>query len=421
MDARSAVVVLLLASLAAAGAVALVSRAPAELRNAEPGPAADTASRGARFTAEQVARGAAYSRPGYLGFVLCAVLELGLLVVLARGPWRALVERVAGLPGGWVVHAAVLALVVAALTWMVALPLGYVRGYVVEHAWGLSTQDLGGWLSDRLRSLAVTAIVAAITAVAFFGIVRWQPRAWWILGWAAFTALTAALVFLWPVVIAPLFNRFTPLEDQALAGRVRGLARAAHLDVDEVLVADASRRTTAENAYVAGLGGTRRVVLYDTLLRAGTEEETLFVVGHELGHEAEGHVVKFLLLSSAGLFVGFAVLAWLSLRRDVWAWAGAAGVGDLKAIPLLLLFATAMSLLSLPVQNLFSRRFEAKADRVAIRLTRDPATATSVLRRLALSNLADLDPPALAVAVLYSHPPIPERIEAIMAVSERPP
>ena len=178
-------------------------------------------------------------------------------------------------------------------------------------------------------------------------------------------------------------------------------------------MADASRRTTAENAYVAGFAGTRRLVLYDTLLRAGKSDETLFVVGHELGHEVEHHVLRGLFLASGGILLGSAVLAWLSTRDGLWRWAGASGVADLRAWPLLLLFATVATLLTLPVQNAFSRRFEATADRIAIRLTKDPATATRVLRRLGLSNISDLRPPAIAVAVLYSHPPIPDRIERV--------
>jgi STE24 endopeptidase len=266
-----------------------------------------------------------------------------------------------------------------------------------------------------VRSLLVAVVTSAIAAVAFFSIVRWLPRLWWMWGWAAFTALTALLVFVWPVLIAPLFNKFTPLEDQGLASRIRSLATDAGVRVDEVLVADASRRTTAENAYVAGLGETKRVVLYDTLVRAGDDDETLFIAAHELGHDVEGHVWKSVLLSSAGLLVGFVVLAWISRYDRLWSWASASGIGDLRAIPVLLLFLTTAGLLALPLQNALSRRFEARADEIAIELTRDPSTAVRVFRRLAFSNLADLRPPPPAVFWLYTHPPIPDRIRVLMA------
>ena len=143
----------------------------------------------------------------------------------------------------------------------------------------------------------------------FFALVRWQPRTWWLWGWGAFTLLSVLLAFVWPVLVAPLFNRFTPLQDRDLSGRIRALAAAADVSLGDVLVADASRRSTAENAYVAGFSQTKRMVLYDTLLRSGTERETLFVVAHELGHEAESHVLKNIALSSAGLLGRFSLLA----------------------------------------------------------------------------------------------------------------
>jgi STE24 endopeptidase len=156
-------------------------------------------------------------------------------------------------------------------------------------------------------------------------------------------------------------------------------------------------------------------VVYDTLLEAQGRRGTLWVVGHELGHEAERHVLKGVVLSAAGLLVGFGALAWLAARPSVWAWAGAGGVADLKALPVLLLFATVAGLLVTPVENAVSRGFERRADAIAMELTRDPDSAVGVLRRLALRNLRDLDPPSLAVAFLYSHPPVPERIRNALA------
>ena len=398
--------------LVAAALVALAGRAPATLRAERYGRAATDPSLGARFSARQVERARAYNDPRYLAFALGWLVQVVLLATLMRGPFGRLVDAVARLPGGFVVRASVLALVVAVLGSLASLPLAYVRGFALEHAWGLSTQGLGGWLLDRARSLLVGGVLGGVGAVAFFAIARAQPRTWWVWGWLAFALLQAVLVFLWPVAIAPLFNRFTPLGDEELRGRITGLARAAGVEVDDVLVADASRRTTAENAYVAGLGTTKRVVLYDTLLAAGDERETLYVVGHELGHEAENHVVKGVLLSAAGLLVGFAALAWLARQPAVLRIAGASSVADLRALPGLLLFATLAGLLALPVESAVSRAYERRADEIALQLTRDPDTAVRVLRRLALSNISDVDPPPAAVALLFTHPPIPERIRA---------
>ncbi|MEA2499786.1 MAG: endopeptidase, partial [Actinomycetota bacterium] len=304
---------------------------------------------------------------------------------------------------------------------LVSLPIGFVRGFVVAHDWGLSTQSFGAWIADQVRSLGVGLVIAGITAIVFYGLVRWQPRWWWIFGWAAFSLLSVLLTFLWPILIAPLFNKFTPLEDPVLTRQILALADQAGVSVKEVLVADASKRTTAENAYVAGIGSSKQLVLYDTLLVNGDTDETLFVVAHELGHKVKNHVVKGLIVSSAGLLIGFALLAWLSHRPWFWSWARADGIADVRALPLLIAFVTVAGLLTLPIQNGLSRRFEREADAIALRLTHDPSTAVRVFRRLAYSNIADLRPNPVATWLLFSHPPIPERIAAAVAESRSAP
>jgi STE24 endopeptidase len=414
MSIARAVLIVGVVSVASAALVAFVSRTPAEVRAAKPGQEATNPSLGPDFTEEQISRHAAYRGPAYLGFALGTVLEIVLIVVLARGPFRRLVDATQGLPGGWAARALLLGAMLALATWLVQLPLSFVRGYAIAHAWGLSTQDAGGWLTDGLKAAGVGAVVAAVGVLSFFAAVRWFPRTWWLIGWVAFTALTAFFAFAWPILIAPLFNRFTPVEDESIRSRVLALAREADVDINEVLVADASRRTTAENAYVAGLGSTKRMVLYDTLLDAAGEDETAYVVAHELGHEVGDHVVKGVVVSSVGLLAGFGLLSLLASRESLWEWAGASGVGDLRVLPVLLLYLTLASLLLLPVQSAVSRHFERQADSTAIRLTEDPDTGVRVFRRLAFSNIADLRPPAVAVWALYSHPPIDDRIRAVL-------
>jgi STE24 endopeptidase len=415
MSITRAAAVLICLSVGCAVVLAVVSRAPGSIRRAEVGQDATDPDRGASFTSAEVDRHGRYQMPGYLAFALFTALEIVMLLVIARGPFDKAIARAESLPGGWVTAAAAGAVIVTVLGAVLTLPLGYVRGFAMEHAWGLSTQDVGGWLGDRAKSLLVGSVTSVIGALAFFGIVRLAPRLWWLWGWIAFTLLTVLITFAWPLVIAPLFNTFTPLDDPALDRRVRDLAVAADVDIETVLVADASRRTTAENAYVAGLGGSKRMVLYDTLIAGGSEDETGLVVAHELGHEVENHVIKNVIVASAGLLVGFALLAWLAGRSSFWAWAGASGISDVRAMPLLLLFVAVVGLLSLPVQSGISRAFERRADEIAVELTGDPGTAVQAFRRLAYSNIADLRPPRVAVWALYSHPPIPDRIRSVLA------
>jgi STE24 endopeptidase len=420
MSVARAVVIVAACAVLAAGILAFVSRAPASVRGDRPAAGATDPDAGATFTPDEIDRHGHYRAPSYVSFVLRTLLGLVVLLVLARGPMGRFFDWIDGWPGGWLTRGlAGSALVVIVMT-LASLPIAFVRDFAMERAWGLSTQDAGGWLSDMGRSLLVSVVTGAVAAVAFFGLVRWQPRAWWLVGWAAFTLLTAILVFVWPIVVAPLFNDFTPLEDRALAARVRSVASQAGIEVDEVLVADASRRTTAENAYVAGLGSTKRMVLYDTLLRSGDESQTMFVVAHELGHARESHVLKGVAISSAGLLVGFAGLALLARNDELWAWGGATGVGDVRALPMLLLFAAVAGLVVMPVANALSRSFEAHADRIAIDLTEDPDAAVRSFRRLAYSNLADLRPPRPLVWLLFTHPPIPDRIRAVAGIEGAP-
>lgn len=418
--ARAAVLIVVL-SLASAGVVAWLSRAPASLRAAEPGPEATDPALGAEFTEEQIDRGRAFRTPGYVSVAVGAVLQLTVLLVVARGPMGRLVNALERVPGGWPVRALLAAVALTVVLALASAPISYVRGYVVAHDWGLSTQDLGGWLSDQGRSLLVTAGTMSVAVVAFYGVVRWRPGSWWLWGWAAFTLLTLVLAYLYPVIVAPLFFNFTPVADEELSREVKSMAAEAGIEVDRVLVADASRRTTSENAYVAGFGSTRQVVVYDTLLEAGGRDETLFIVAHELGHQRANHVLKNVALASLALLGSFALLGWLAVGVRPWSWSGAEGVGDLKALPLLAGFALLVGFVLLPLENYVSRSFERQADETALELTDDPDTAVRTFRRLAFANIADLDPPRIAVWILYTHPPIPDRIELFLAPGQDSP
>jgi STE24 endopeptidase len=434
MSNLRALVLLLAVVGLCAGILAVVSRAPAELRGAKPGPQATNPDLGAAFSDLQVRRHAAYVVPGYVAVALTIVIQLTVLVVLASGPLARVVDGIRGWPpewlgrlgpmgwtGAWPVQAVAAGGFLAVALFLSTVPLDYVRTYATGHAWGLYTQGPAGWLWDEAKSLLVTLVTTVLGVLAFYAVVRAAPRTWWLWGWLVFSALTFVMVYLYPVVITPLFNRFTPLEDRSLTQRIERLARAAGVDVNKVLVSDASRRTTAENAYVAGLGPTKEVVLYDTLLRDSGEDEIAFVVAHEIGHAERHHVVKGALVSCAGLLAAFALGQWLAGHAGIWRLSGAEGAGDVKGLALVALYVLAASVLSLPLQTLVSRHFEAQADAIAIHLTRDPDAGVRQFRALAFSNLADLRPPGVVVATLFTHPPIPDRIRAILEEAGREP
>ena len=254
-----------------------------------------------------------------------------------------------------------------------------------------------------------------ITAVALIGLVG-SARAfstWWPLVAAlGGAALVLVLGLLAPVVLEPVFNRFRPLADEQLAGELRGLAERAGVPVRDVLVADASRRTLKHNAYVSGLGRTRRVVVWDTLLDEAEPAELRLVVAHELAHRRFRHVALGTALAMAGT-AAFVVALWAALRwdglRDALAVGGA---GDPRVVPFVLVLGAILEAVALPAQAALSRRFERAADRFSLDLTRDPQAYEAVHRELAIANVTDLDPPRPYYLVFDSHPTAPERIAA---------
>ncbi|HEU0304753.1 MAG TPA: M48 family metalloprotease [Gaiellaceae bacterium] len=343
------------------------------------------------FGTEQVEKARRYHRPGYLAWAANTAVGLGVLALLAVvGPgfdsWP------------WWMSAAAIAALALAVPWAARMPIGYLLGFRRERNWGFSTQTPRAWLADRLKALAVTLALTAPLMVGLVGLGRWLPE-WWPLVAAGAAAVVVLLVaFVAPVVIEPVFNRFRPLEDETLAGELRDLAERAGAPVRDVLVADASRRTTKVNAYVSGVGRTRRVVLFDTLLERASPPEVKLVVAHELGHRKRRHVLQGTILAMAG--AALAVLA-------VWAIVGAPEPGD---IPEVLLIGALLELAALPLGAALSRRWEREADRFALDLTGDRDVFEQTFRELAIANLSDLDPPRALYYALFSHPTVPERI-----------
>jgi STE24 endopeptidase len=348
------------------------------------------------FTGDEIARARAYHRPLYVALVADVCLSTVVTALLAFG-WPG--DRLfAATTGPWWTRALVFTLLVLAVLEAVRLPVAFWRGHVRERRWGFSTQTWRGWAGDRAKAFVVGYVLTAAAMLALLGAIRLFPS-WWPLLAAPGAALVALLlVFVAPVVLEPLFNRFERLPDEQLALALRSLAERARVPVRDVLVADASRRTRKHNAYVSGLGRTRRVVVFDTLLHEAARPEIEVVVAHELGHRRHRDVAKGTIVAMAGFAVGVLV-AWPldpSPRR----------------IPVLLLAWGVLELVTLPLGAAFSRRLERRADRFALELTRDPAAFEAAFRRLAKANLADLDPPRLAYALLFTHPTPPERIAA---------
>jgi STE24 endopeptidase len=246
--------------------------------------------------------------------------------------------------------------------------------------------------------------------VGLLGLIRWLPRAWPIVAAIAVGLFVAAMSFLYPVLIEPIFHRFEPLRDQAQVRDLRALADRAGVPVREVLVADASRRTTKENAYVSGFGATRRLVVYDTLLEGASEAEVRLVVAHELGHRRLRHVELGTLLGAVASAGAVFLLAFLLRSEGALAAARASGPSDPRVIPFVMLAVAVLTLLAAPPSNWLSRHIERAADGFALELTRDRETYERTMRGLALRNLGDLTPGPIGYRFLYTHPAPAERL-----------
>jgi STE24 endopeptidase len=365
----------------------------------------------AGFTLADLDRARRYRRPLYLAALVGLGLDLAFLALAAFGPLGdALFAPLDGLPW-WGAALAYPALLVS-LLFVLHLPLAFWRDYLRERRFGLSTQTFGGWLDDQARGLAIELVLAAAVLGGLVGLAHALPRAWPAVAAPAAAGVVLVLTFLAPVVLEPVFNRFTPLGDADLAERLRRLSDRAGVPVRDVLVADASKRTTKQNAYVSGLGRTRRVVLFDTLLREADRRRIELVVAHELGHRRDRHVAKLTALAMVG--VPAAVLGlWGLLQWDALLSAtGADGASDPRIVPFVLLAGLALEWVALPGLAALSRRFERDADRASLELTRDVEAFVESHRELARSNVSDLDPPRAVYVAMFTHPTPPERIAA---------
>jgi STE24 endopeptidase len=273
---------------------------------------------------------------------------------------------------------------------------------------GLATQSWRDWGSDLAKATAIQGALAAAGAAAVTGAARRWPRGWWLPAAAGSVAFGAAFAALAPVVLDPIFNDFTPLPDGDTRADVLALADAAGVSVGEVFSVDASRRTTAANAYVTGLGPTKRVVLYDTLLERFNRDEVRVVVAHELAHVRHRDVARS---------VAFAALtapaAAFAVQRLSWAMSPVRASAG--ALPALALATGAVSLPLAVLSSRLSRAVERRADDFSLRLTQAPRAFVSFERAIALQNIADLEPPRLLTKLLASHPPTADRIGAALA------
>ena len=293
---------------------------------------------------------------------------------------------------------------------LLTLPLSYYEGFVLPHRFELSNQSLRGWIGDQIKSLLLGGVLGIIVLEIIYAVLRADPNSWWLWTGVILLVFNVILANLGPVLIFPIFYKFSPLGEEYtdLSRRLVRLAERAHTRVRGVYQFDMSRRTKAANAALAGLGNTRRIILGDTLLKEFNPDEIETVLAHELGH----HVYKDIpvgMLINAVLTLGGLYLAALGLNWGV-DYFGFDGVSDIAALPLLALAMGIYGLVTMPLSNAYSRWRERRADEYAIKTTGNGSAYASALTRLANQNLAEADPEPWVEFLLYSHPALNRRI-----------
>jgi STE24 endopeptidase len=348
---------------------------------------------------------------GLLGFGISLAY---LVTLLLTGAGHAVALGAARMtPAAWA-QVALVALALGLAHGALGLPVTLARGYWLPRRFGLLHQPLRAWLADRLKALLIGGALSLAAVEIAYGLIALTPY-WWLAAAGVFFVVQIALTAVVPIWIVPIFYRLSPLADAELRERLLALARRAHVDAVGVFVADQSRKSRTANAAVVGIGRTRRIIVFDTLLSSFTPEEIESVLAHELGHHVHGDIRRGLLVQGALLLVT-ARLAALGLDAGV-PLLGLAGPADPAGLPWLALVLLALGLIQLPLGNGFSRRIERQADDFALATTGNVPAFIGAMERLAQLNLAERRPNRLKEIVFYSHPALDRRIERARAGS----
>lgn len=304
---------------------------------------------------------------------------------------------------------------------IVSFPVTYYQSFALEHQFGFSNQTFGQWLGDQIKEFPIMLIAMAILFGFFYFLVRRFPRRWWLWFAAGSVPFVVALLVIVPVLVAPIFNDFQPLKDKQLETQILNLASKAGIEGSRVFEVDASRQSSKLNAYVTGLFNTKRIVLYDTIIKAFTTEELLFVMGHEMGHYVKHHIWYLVAMIVALILL----CGWLTARilpnvisryrRRL----GFDELGSFASLPLVLLAFGLVMFLIQPATNSLSRYFEYQCDAYGLQMTDyDNAAAAVAFEKLAAYNLSNPNPGPLVEFWFYDHPALQKRIDRVNTLAQ---
>ncbi|MEO7804545.1 MAG: M48 family metallopeptidase [Actinomycetota bacterium] len=353
------------------------------------------------FSAEEVGKSKSYQRP--LQYVRIVSGFLSLLFILAF-----ITFKVAPSFDPWYLQLVAVIFVVIVLSTLVGLPLDIWVEFSHERKWGFSTQTPARFAVDQVKGILLGTVLLSVLFIPLWALIRSTPL-WWLWGGLVFMIFSVGLAFLAPILLIPIFNKLTPLENEELKTKLMSLAKKGGIAISGFQVMDASKRTKKDNAFFAGMGKTRRVVLFDNMLEY-PHEHIEVVVAHEIGHWKRGHIRKQIALGVVTSVVIFGAVA-LAMKDSspLLDWAGVASAGDPASLPLFLLIFSAVGSIMGVITSWFSRWYEREADLAALELTASPDAYVALWRNMTGRNLPDLDPSWWA-RIKASHPPIAERM-----------
>ena len=299
------------------------------------------------------------------------------------------------------------------LSFMISFPLAWYQGFALEHKYQLSTQSFGGWMGDELKGLLIGIVlfgVVPIVMLAYRAIERYKR--WWVALAIGSIPLVIVATLIQPIIIDPMFNKFTPLKDQVLEQQILDLAARAGIPSRNVYQVDKSAQTKKFNAYVNGFGASQRIVLWDTTLKGMSTDEILFVMGHEMGHYRLGHIwrgIGFFSVLAFGLFFATGLLMSRAVARFGASW-GFHELHDIASIPLFGLALSVVGLVSQPMVNAYSRGVEHQADTFGLEVTHTNDAAARAFIKLGSQNKSNPEPPLALEWFQYTHPPLLERV-----------
>lgn len=305
------------------------------------------------------------------------------------------------------------------LTALVTAPWAYYEGFVREHRYGLSTQDVAGWASDQVTSLLVTVVLGSLLLAVIYAVIRRFPRAWWLWGAGVSVAFVVFLGTIGPVFLAPLFNTYKPLEDSALKTEILAMARSHGIPAGNVYSFDASRQSNRISANVSGMFGTTRISLNDNLLERTSPETVKAVLGHEMGHYVLGHMYTQVAFLAVMLFLGFAFVRWAFgrvLARFGERWS-VRGIGDVAGLPLVVALFSVFSFVATPIDNSMTRLAEEQADAFGLDAAREPDGFAQAA--VLLADYRKMRPGPVEEAIFHDHPSGWNRIHRAMTWKAR--